>query len=237
MLVSVIIPAYNEEKRIAKTLDAVTTYMAKTFERYEILIVNDGSTDNTEDVCMPFLDDKTKLLSYGENRGKGGAVKFGIEKSAGDFLVFTDADLPYPVKNIKKAADLLSDNECDFVLGERKQAAGEKKYPLMRRIMSRIFSFFVKIITGLNVPDTQCGFKAFSKNCAKTVFSKTTICGWGFDVEAIFIAVKHGFRYTRLPVELYHDIGGSKINAFKDSAKMLSELKKIKENDKKGLYN
>lgn len=211
--------------------------MFENFSDYEILIVDDGSRDKTCEVVSPYLDDKIKLLSYGENIGKGGAVKHGILNSTGDFVVFTDADLPYPVYNIKKAVNMMADNSCDFILGTRKQADGGKKYPLQRRIMSYSFSMLVRIITGLNVPDTQCGFKAFKAECAKKVFSKTTISGWCFDVEAIFIAVKSGFCFKRLEVGLFHDEGGSKINAVKDSLKMIGELKKIRNNDNNGLYD
>ncbi len=237
MKVSVIIPAYNEEKRIKKTLETVSEYMEKTFPDYEVLVVDDGSKDKTCQVVLPFLNDKIRLLSYGENRGKGAAVKYGILNSSGDFVAFTDADLPYPIENIQKALDLLKKENCDFVLGARVLKGGEKKYPLTRRIMSKVFSYMVRFIIGLNVPDTQCGFKVFSRECASDIFSKTTINGWGFDVEAIFIAVKYGYSFKRLNVELFHDINGSKISAVRDSFNMLSELKKIKKNDRKKLYD
>lgn len=236
-MISVIIPAYNEEKRIGKTLLKMSEYMASSFSDYEILVVDDGSLDNTKRAVEPYLSDKVKLLSYEDNLGKGGAVKHGVKNATGDIIIFTDADLPYPPENIKRAEEIIETSGVDFILGVRTQAEGGKKYPLKRRIMSKVFSFFVKTITGLDVHDTQCGFKAFKRDCAKAVFDKTTIFGWGFDVEAIFIAIKYGFSYTRLSVELYHDIGGSKVRAIKDSAKMIKELKKIKENEKNGIYD
>lgn len=237
MKISVILPAYNEEKRIGKTLDVVCNYMEENFTDYEILVVDDGSRDNTKEVAQNYPCDKLSLLSYGENRGKGGAVKHGILNSSGDIVVFTDSDLPYPVENIKKAADLLLSTSADFVLGTRKNTTGKGEYPLIRKLTSFGFSLMVRMIVGLNVSDTQCGFKAFSSACAKEIFKKTTICGWGFDVEAIFIAQKLGYKYKRLTVELFHVEEGSKINLAQDIVRMLGELFKIRKNNKNGLYD
>ena len=237
MTVSVIIPAYNEEKRIEKTLTAISDFMSANFSSYEIVVVDDGSRDNTKGVCANFEDRKVKVLSYGENRGKGGAVKYGMLNTNSDFLICTDADLPYGTQCIKDAFNILSQGECDFVLGERTDDGAENKYPLFRKIMSFGFSLAVKTITGLNVPDTQCGFKAFTKACAHDIFGKTTISGWGFDVEAIFIAIKKGYHFKRLKVVLSHDEAGSKVNALADSLKMLGELKKIRKNNKNKLYD
>lgn len=237
MKISVIIPAYNEEKRVEKTILAISSYMRENFDDYEILIVDDGSRDNTKGVVEKYTNDKIKLLSYGENRGKGGAVKYGILNSSGDFAVFTDADLPYPPSAIKEAVKILNETDSDFILGARKQAENGEKYPLLRRIMSFGFSVMVKLILKLNVPDTQCGFKAFKSACAKDIFSKTRVFGWGFDVEAIFIAVKSGYSFRRLAVELTHDDEGSKINAARDALKMIGELKIIKKNNKNGMYD
>ena len=237
MAVSIIIPAYNEENRIEQTLAAISGFMAENFSDYEILVVDDGSRDNTREVVLNFGDENIKVLSYGENRGKGGAVKYGMLNASGDFLICTDADLPYGTECIKKAADILSEGNCDFILGARSDEGSENKYPVIRKIMSFCFSLAVRIITKLNVPDTQCGFKAFTKACAQDIFSKTTISGWGFDVEAIFIAIKKGYRYKRLSVLLSHDEEGSKVNAVSDSLKMLGELKKIRKNNKNKLYD
>ena len=236
-MVSIIIPAYNEEKRIEKTLSAISGFMSENFSDYKILVVDDGSRDNTKTVCENFVGKNIKVLSYGENRGKGGAVKFGMLNALGDFLICTDADLPYGTECIKKAYDILNNEECDFILGARTDGESEENYPLMRKMMSFGFSFAVRLITGLNVPDTQCGFKAFKNSCAKNIFSKTTISGWGFDVEAIFIAIKKGYKFKRLSVPLTHDEEGSKVSPVKDSIKMLAELKKIRKNNKNKLYD
>lgn len=237
MKISVIIPAYNEEKRIEKAIHTVSSYMEENFDDYEIIIVDDGSTDRTKEKAIAAASSNVLVLSYDKNRGKGGAVKHGVLSSTGDIIVFTDADLPYPVYNIKNSYDILKNKSCDYVLGIRKKAEGEKGYPLIRKIMSFTFSKMVHLILGLNVPDTQCGFKAFSRKCALDVFSKTQVFGWGFDVEAIFIAQKYGYTYKRLEVLLHHDNKNSKISVLKDPSKMISELKLIKKNNEDGKYD
>lgn len=238
-MISVILPAYNEEKRIGKTLDAICAYMETAFPsgEYEILAVNDGSCDKTAEVISAHGGKNLRLLGYTPNRGKGGAVKYGAEHAKGDIILFTDADLPYPPENIKKAVDLFSEQKYDLILGNREQTESGQKYPWYRSLMSHGFSLLVNSILHLKVPDTQCGFKGFRRECAEKIFSVNTLTGWGFDVELIFLAKKFGFRIGRLPVTLFHENKGSKIKIVRDTLRMIKEVKRVKENEKKGIYD
>ncbi len=238
-MISVIIPAYNEQNRIAKTLDALSSFMESNFngDEYEILVVSDGSKDGTNDVVKNHGGKNVSLLSYEKNRGKGGAVKYGVENSSGDIIIFTDADLPYPPESIKKAVEIFEKEKFDLILGSRVTSEQGKKYPWYRTIMSRAFSMLVDMVLKLHVPDTQCGFKCFKRSAADKIFKKSTLVGWGFDVELIFIAKKMGYLIGRIPVSLSHENDGSKIRVMQATKTMIGEVLRVKENNKNGLYD
>ncbi len=237
-MISVIVPAYNEEKRIGKTLDSLCAFLSSAYkeDEYEIVVVDDGSTDNTRRLVSSRSDQNLRLVGYSQNRGKGGAVKFGVSQAAGEILLFTDADLPYAPENIKKAAEQMETEGYDVILNSREEKESKRKYPLYRRLMSQGFAFVVNLILKLHVPDTQCGFKAFRKAAADRIFPQCTLSGWGFDVELIFLAKKKGFSIGRLPVVLFHDNEGSKVRAFHDALQMFSEVLSVRKNEKKKLY-
>ena len=231
-MLSVIIPAYNEEKRILNTIKVIEKVLLKEGEPFEIVAVNDGSTDTTLSVLQNAEISHLVVLSYKKNRGKGGAVAHGVLGAKGDVIVFTDADLPYPPENIIKAKKLIASG-CDVVLGSRMQNENGQKYPWYRELMSEGFGFFVNLVLQLHEKDTQCGFKAFTKEAAQAIFKRALLTGWGFDVELIFIAKKHGFICKRLPVELFHSKEGSKIHLLKDPIRMMREVFKVKKTTKK----
>ncbi len=235
-MLSVIIPAYNEENRINRTLDVLCRFMEQAFSDYEILVVDDGSSDQTYPLVCQHPGKNIRPLTYSPNRGKGGAVKFGVKNARGDIIIFTDADLPYPPENIEKAVRMFEQNSYDLILGNRESADNGKKYPWYRTLMSHGFSFVVDLILNLHVPDTQCGFKCFRREAAEKIFEKSTLPGWGFDVELIFLAKKMGFHIGRLPVELFHENSGSKIRIVHDTLTMVREVRRVKDNNKKGLY-
>lgn len=238
-MISVILPAYNEEKRIKKTLDSLCSYMECVFPDgdYEILAVNDGSCDGTASVISAHNGKNLQLLDYRPNRGKGGAVKYGVEHAQGNIILFTDADLPYPPENIKKALVLFQKEPYDLILGSREHAENGQKYPWYRTIMSRCFSLLVDSVLHLHVSDTQCGFKCFRRDAAKKIFKAITLTGWGFDVELIFLAKKYGYNIGRLPVQLYHENSGSKIRIIHDTITMIKEVKRVKKNEEAGIYD
>jgi len=234
-MISVIIPAYNEEKRIEATIYKIEEALLKSGEAFEILAVNDGSRDKTLEVLQTIESPHLVICSYEQNRGKGGAVKHGIEKASGEVVVFTDADLPYPPENIPLARKMLA-GDCDLVLGSRVQNREGKKYPWYRKVMSEGFGLFVNLTLRLKEKDTQCGFKAFKKEVAREIFRRVTLTGWGFDVEMIFIAKKLGYKIGRLPVTLFHVNEGSKIHIVRDTLRMMGEVFTVRKNNKNGMY-
>ncbi len=234
-MITVIIPAYNEQNRITKTISAIETYLLKSNKPFEILVVNDGSTDSTKQVVKTMENGHIRLLSYDKNRGMGGAVKYGVKRAAGDYIVFTDADLPYPPENIEKACSMLEQG-YDLVMGIRQQSEKGEGYPWYRKVMSKAFNLIIKTVLHVKEKDTQCGFKALRYEPAQQIFKRLLLTGWGFDAELLFIANKQGYTVGRLSVELFHDNKGSKIRVLRDSAQMMKEIFQIRKNNQKGLY-
>ena len=235
-MISVIVPAYNEEKRIEKTIMAIYETLLKQDDGFEIVVVNDGSCDQTEQVVKGLENAHIRLVSYEINKGKGGAVKCGIDHAKGDYILFTDADLPYPPENIEKAKKLL-EKDVDVVLGIRQKSQTGQKYPWYRTVMSKGFGFFVQSVLRLKEKDTQCGFKGFRKEAAREIFKRVHLTGWGFDVETIFVAHKLGLTIGRLEVLLFHENKNSKINVIKTTLSMMREVFQVKKNNKEGLYD
>lgn len=233
-MISVIIPAFNEENRITKTVSAIDMFLKEEFSAYEIIVVSDGCTDATIENVKALSLPNVKTCGYLENAGKGEAVKCGMKNAIGDFVLFTDADLPYAPEFIKDAYDAYKQG-AEVVLGSRE--AELSTYPWYRRISSICFSFAVRVLLGMNVPDTQCGFKGFSKAAKEQIFAKSTLAGWGFDVELIYIAKKQlNLPIDRVTVSMKHENEGSKIHIISDSVKMLKEVLAVRKNAKRGLY-
>jgi dolichyl-phosphate beta-glucosyltransferase len=227
--VSIVIPAYNEEKRIGHSLEKILNYIrVKTFSR-EIIVVNDGSRDNTSSVLAGYKDKIPELLIIENevNRGKGYSVKKGILQSRGKYIIFSDADLSTPIEEADKILSALKDN-LDLALGSRHVPGAEIRIrqPLHRHLMGRFFNFFVRLVAIPNIKDTQCGFKGFRRDCAFWVFQKIDNSGWSFDVEAIYLAYKAGFTIKEVPV-VWLDSPNSRISLFTDPLKMFIDVLKI----------
>lgn len=231
---SIIIPAYNEEKRIASYLNEIKKYISKNNLNAEIIVVDDGSKDKTALIAKKYT---RKVYTNKPNRGKGYSVKRGMLLARGDYLLFTDADGATPIKEMKKFVDILNKKEYSVVIGSRsiKGAKLKKKQPFYRLVLGKGFFVLTWLLTGLNFHDTQCGFKMFTKKSAKAIFPKQTIERWGFDPELLFLAKRKRFKVKEEPVE-WHDIAGSKVNPVKDAIKMLGELIKIRWNSWTGKY-
>jgi dolichyl-phosphate beta-glucosyltransferase len=238
MEVSLIIPAFNEEKRITHTMECVSKFMNKHFKSYEVIVVDDGSTDGTIDVLKTYHDVHLKIISQGRNRGKGQAIKTGMSYAKGDYCFFMDADLPYPLNSMIEAIKVFRKTGADLVIGSRDlyKEKPDVPYPLHRKIMSRMFSLFINGILHLGISDTQCGFKGFTNNAAKGIFPMITIDGFGFDFEMLYIAKKYHLDIQQIPVNLSHT-GGSKVNIISDSLKMMRDALKVRINDWKRLYD
>lgn len=231
--ISIIIPAYNEEKRLPETIAKIRKYLSKNRIPSEIIVVDDGSTDGTAAAVKKL---KTKLISNGKNRGKGASVARGVEKAKGAITLFTDADLSTPITFLK---DFIRQHEngAGIVVASRDIKGAKVKVPqnFLREAGGKIFNIFVRLVTGLPIHDTQCGFKSFTKEAAKKVFSRQTINGFGFDVEILYIAKKHGLKITEYPVTWFNS-PATKVNFLRDSTRMFAELFKIRLNDFLGKY-
>lgn len=238
---SLILPVYNEETRIRETLYALDRFFINKQYNYEIIIVNDGSDDNTSFIVNKFKDqNKTnvKLIEYAVNRGKGFAVSCGIENVKKDIVAFMDADLPFKLDLIDSSIELIKNYEADIVLGDRNDTRSSVKiaYSILRKILGKVFSCLIKILLIKGFSDTQCGYKAFRTNIAKKIFSRQTIHGFAFDLELLHIAKKENYKIKKVPVVFSHS-KDTKINILWDSIQMFTDLIKIKLNERKGIYD
>ncbi len=208
---SVIIPAYNEEKRIRKTLDAVWVYLLKQDFSSEILVVVDGARDNTSRVVNEFIagKDSARLIDRKENRGKGYTVREGMLASRGEIRLFTDADNSTDIGHFDKMRPLFeSGNDVVICSREERDAAGARQavaQSFFKRLLGDLGNLFIQIVAVRGIWDTQCGFKAFRKGAAQKIFSVAKIDRWGFDIEALALARKFGFRMSVVPAHWIND--------------------------------
>ena len=238
MHLSVIIPAYNEEKRIARTLEEIDKYLSKQAYDYEIIVVSDGSKDKTAEVARGLRAKikNLKIIDNQENHGKGYVVRQGLLASQGDYRLFTDADNSTSVDQIEKMWPEF-EKGYDVVIGSRdiKGAVLDPPQPFRRRILGNIFNLLTQFIIGLwGVWDTQCGFKGITKRAAESVLPEMTIDRWAFDPEILIVARKKGFKIKEVPVRWENDLS-SKVK-FSGMVKMFFELLQIRLNLIKGKY-
>ena len=235
---SIVIPAFNESARILTTLQSVVGYVRERAWRAEIIVVNDGSQDDTAGVVRAFAAEapEVRLIENPGNRGKGYSVRSGLLQSLGDVVMFTDSDLSAP---IEEAALLFAAIEqgADIAIGSRWLESGRQTHrqPFYRQFFGRCFNAVTRMVMGLRFADTQCGFKAFTRTAAQTVFQLQTIEGWGFDPEILFIALKRGYRVVEVPVSWAHD-ERTRMSYLRDGIKMLGEIATIRWNALRGRY-
>lgn len=230
--ISVIIPVYNEEKRLKKTLIEIAQYLRSQSYRSEIIVVNNGSKDRTAEMVSDLTSDlkNLRLIDNKDNRGKGFAVKQGMLEARGDYRIFTDADNSTSIDQIEKMFPLF-EKGYDIVIGSRdiKGAILDPPQPWQRRMTGEGFKLYRKIILGLwGIQDTQCGFKGFTQKAAENIFSKCKIEGFSFDPEVLLIAQKLGFKIKEIPVYWKND-PDSKVK-ISSMIKMALDLLKIKWN-------
>ena len=231
--ISIIIPGYNEEKRIAQSLKALSRFCEEHFERYEIVFVNDGSTDKTreivENLATPFL----KTVHLESNQGKGHAVKSGMLAARGDYRFFTDADLPYDLNAFPEAIRIFRATQCDVVAGARDlpESSDQSGQTPFRKLTSKCFSVLVRFLLKVDIKDTQCGFKAFTAETAVKLFSRSSIKGYAFDVELFALAGANNLRISKIPVTLVRS-GDSKIRMRVDVLFMLRDILRLAANCK-----
>jgi glycosyltransferase involved in cell wall biosynthesis len=241
---SIVIPAYNEQKRIGRSLDAILTFLKTQTYRAEIIVVDDGSSDGTAARVAERIPQfhkaghELRVLTNDPNRGKGYSVKRGLTEARGEIVLFTDADLSSPITEAPKLIDPISGDSADVAFGSRalnRELIGVRQ-PIFRDFGGRVFNFFMKTITGLRYKDTQCGFKAFRRELSLAVFKLQSIERFGFDPEVLYIARKRGLRLLEVPV-VWNDSEGSTVNYASDSIKMFVDLLRIRLNDIAGRYD
>lgn len=208
MKLSVIIPAYNESKRIVNTLNDIDAYLKKQSYSYEILVVSDGSTDNTAEVVNNLVTKISglKFIDNHDNRGKGGVVKQGMLEASGDVRLFMDADNSTKISEIEKFLPYFEQG-FDIVIGSRRIKGSQiaVHQPIIRDLLGGIFRLIVHTIVPLHVTDSQCGFKAFSSKASEAIFPKQTIMRWAFDVEILALARKMKFKIQEAPILWQND--------------------------------
>ena len=223
--ISIIIPAFNEEKRLPATLHIVEGYLSSTpWEFSEIVVVNDGSSDGTAAVAARA---GARVLENPGNRGKGYSVRHGMLEAKGDWLLFSDADLSTPIEELETLWKAADHKAARVAIGSRaldRSLIGVRQ-PLYREGMGRLFNLAMRLVTGLPFRDTQCGFKLFDAAAARQIFSRQLLDGFGFDVEVLYIAQRLGYRIIEVPVR-WNDAAGTKVslwrglNAFADPVRV-----------------
>lgn len=222
--ISVVIPAYNEETRIVPTLKRINAYCKKQYRQYEIIIVDDGSSDRTAELAESY----GSVIKHKTNQGKGAAVKIGMLAAKHARILFSDSDLATPIEELEKLERAL-DTGADIAIASRNLPESDVKttQPFYRKLMGKLFAKIVKIVAIKEYTDTQCGFKLFTRNAARDIFIKTTINDYTFDVEVLCIAKQQGYAVQEVPV-VWIDQPGSKIRPIKDSFHMLKQLLRVR---------
>lgn len=243
---SVVIPAYNEAENFKKgSIDDVPKYLADQDYTSEIIVVDDGSDDDTAALADDFAhQNKNVRVIKNPHQGKAETVKTGVEEARGEYILFTDFDQATPIHEVEKLMAYFSD--YDIVIGSRQlPGAKREKEPFHRHLMGLVFNIIVQIIAVRGIWDTQAGFKCFKAKVAKDLFKMLKVYGKGkkvqgalvtaFDVELLFIAKKHKFKIKEVPI-IWHHVATSRVNPLKDSIRMFRDVVRIRLNDLRGVY-
>ncbi len=227
---SIIVPAYNEEERLPRTLARLSEYYDSQSYDYDVAVVSDGSKDGTARVVNEFAaaHPKFQLIEYQPNRGKGYAVRKGMLEAKGDLVLFCDADLATPQEETEKLLAHMKDG-ADVAFGSRPMAESklEIRQPLYRELLGRAFNRAVQTLAIRGVTDTQCGFKMFTRKACQDVFTRCKLDGFSFDFEALMIARDLGYRLDEVPIRWSHQ-EGSKVVLLRDGPRMLRDLVKLR---------
>jgi glycosyltransferase involved in cell wall biosynthesis len=234
---SIIIPAYNEETRLPSTLNEISSFLIKQTYTYELIIVDNNSTDKTVEIIQEFckLNPSAQGL-FEERQGKGAAVQKGMLHARGEFRFMADADLSMPICEVNKFIPPQLNN-IDIAIASR-EAKGAVRYdePLFRHLGGRMMNWLIQFQALPGLSDTQCGFKCFSAAIAEDLFQKQTLTGWAFDIELLYVARLRGYTIREIPIPWTFS-EESKVNAFKDAIKILQDIRKIHSNQKQGMYD
>ena len=234
MKLSIVVPCYNESKDIAKNSEIIKNYLESIKQDYELILVNDGSKDNTKEVIEAIPG--VKALSYEPNRGKGGAVKYGVESATGDYVLFMDADLSTNLEAVDRFIKIAPN--YDMVIGSRhaKDSVIKKKQPALRVFIGWCCRRLVNMKFHFKFKDTQCGFKAMRTDIAKKIVAKQVVNNFAFDVEYLYIANLNNLSIYEMGV-IWADDRGSTVSPLKSSIKFFKDLSFIKKHKKTYLFN
>jgi len=234
---SIIIPAYNEAARLGSTLEAVLSYVSRNGWDSEVIVVDDGSRDQTRDLVRSYFQGhpQLRLLENGQNRGKGYSVRHGMQEARGEIVLFTDADLSAPIEEADKLLAALQDH--DIALGSRAldRSMIEVHESPFREFAGIVFNRIVRIVLRLPFVDTQCGFKAFRRARCRIIFDQQRIERFGFDPELLYLARHHGLKAVEIPVRWAHS-PATKINMMRDSIQMFLDVFTVRWNALLGRY-
>ena len=238
--ISIIIPAYNEETLIVNTLESLRLYMATRAEKYELIVVDDGSDDKTAATIQDWqkqTNAELQLLINPKNMGKGFSIRRAVQACQGQYMIFIDADLPYELYAIEDFLKALKSG-YDLAVGSRVLPGSEVRgVPFYRYMAGQVFSWMVQLVLFTGLPDTQCGFKSFRSVAAKEIFRRTSIDGFGFDVEMLFVARKLKFAIQPVAVHMIEHRQRSRVRLFSDSLRMFSNLFTVRLKDWQGKYD
>lgn len=236
-MVSIVVPAFNESARIGDTLKKIDRFIGESSLSCELIVVNDGSADNTSEVVRESKVKGLRLLSYDRNHGKGYAVQQGVLAALGDYVLFTDADLSAPIEEANKLLEIALRERVDVVIGSRAvdRRYIEKHQTPVRELGGIVFNFVVQLLLGLRLHDTQCGFKLFNRRKSRRIFEQMTTHGFGFDPELLFLAKCNGLSIKETPVRWSH-AEGSKVRFMRDGVRMFADLVRIRWNAIIGRY-
>ena len=234
-LLSIVIPAYNEEERIVPTVGAIASYVCSLGIPWELIVADDGSTDTTVAILRDLEMANLHVLVAERNGGKGRAVQRGILAARGEYILFADADNSTPIEQLGRMLEVLQD-DYDVLVGSRAaEGAQEANKSLLRHAMSGSLRWIVRTFLRIGVQDTQCGFKLFRRAAAMDLVERQTLMGFSFDLEYLYLAGKLGYKLGEAPVEWF-DAPGSKVDSIKEARRFIKDIARIKLNDLRGVY-
>ena len=236
--VSIVVPAFNEAARIGDSIQKIDAFVRQSPLSFEVIVVDDGSADQTAAVVTQCQMSELRLVHNDENHGKGYSVRQGVLASTGMYVLFTDADLSAPIEELNKLLDVARTEGVDVVIGSRAvdRRFIEKHQSSLRELGGIVFNKMVQLLLGLRLHDTQCGFKLFHRERSRRIFEKLTTFGFGFDPELLFLAKRHGLSIRETPVRWSH-AEGSKVKFLRDGVRMFFDLVRIRWNALIGRYS
>jgi dolichyl-phosphate beta-glucosyltransferase len=234
-LLTIIIPAYNEERRLPRSLEQIVAFVQQQSEPMEVLVVENGSRDRTTEIAERYAAAHSFVHVMHSEKGKGAAVRAGMMAGRGRYLFICDSDLSMPIAEVRKFLPPEQGN-YDVAIASR-EGPGAHRYgePAYRHLMGRVFNLIVRVLAIPGFQDTQCGFKSFRREIARDVFASLTMTGWAFDVEALFVALQRGYRVVSVPIDWYFD-ADSRVDPLRDTWRMLRDVFRIRLNGWHGLY-